>query len=102
MKHKKIQSQNLTENTKLKNILIPAAIFLLALTVRFTFLYQFSSSPTFDTPIVDCQTYHQLAADLAQGKPIDQDMFWQPFLYPFMLSQVYRIFSSNRCRSLSI
>jgi len=66
-------------------------IFLLALAVRLIFLYQHRANPTFELPIVDALTYHQLATDLAGGHGFGEKFFWQSFYYPLFLSGIYRI-----------
>ena len=64
-------------------------VFLLALAVRFLYLWDVSESPTFLTPIVDAGTYDALARSLVQGGGFTEKFFWQPFFYPAFLSVVY-------------
>jgi tetratricopeptide (TPR) repeat protein len=66
-------------------------IFVLALGVRLFCLWEVSHSPTFDTPIIDSGTYHQLASDFATGHSIGPLFFWQAFFYPAFLSSIYTI-----------
>jgi tetratricopeptide (TPR) repeat protein/4-amino-4-deoxy-L-arabinose transferase-like glycosyltransferase len=70
-------------------------IFLLAALVRGLYLYESSRNPTFYAPIVDSQSYDQLARQLAQGKPIAPEFFWQQCLYSFFLSAVYFFCNSS-------
>ncbi len=71
------------------------SLFLIALCLRLLFLYDFSDNPTFTAPVVDAQTYDVLARDLAAGKPLAEELFWQPLFYPLWLSSVYRISDSS-------
>ena len=66
-------------------------LFLLALAVRLVFLGQYRANPTCDLPIVDSLTYHQLAADLADGDGFGRRFFWQSFFYPLFLGGVYAV-----------
>jgi len=81
---------------------IMAGVFLLALAVRGTYLWQSSANPTFRTPVVDAETYHTMACTLLKrmtgdtsfavqrgGDPTHSGFFWQPFFYPFFLSVIY-------------
>ena len=67
-------------------------IFLLALAIRAIFLFQHRANPTFELPIVDALTYHQLAAELAAGNGFGEKFFWQSFFHPLFLGGVYRVF----------
>ena len=67
-------------------------IFLLALAIRAIFLFQHRANPTFELPIVDALTYHQLAADLVAGHGFGDKFFWQSFFHPLFLGGVYRVF----------
>ena len=69
--------------------LLAGVVFLAALVVRGVYLWQSSAFPTFLAPIVDAETYHTIAKDLAQRHRLDESFFWQPFFYPFFLSIVY-------------
>ncbi len=93
-----------TENTNIqradrwfykKSVLISGGIFGLALLVRFGYLYESSSNPTFRIPIVDSFAYDTLARDFASGKGMGSGFFWQPFFYPFFLSWIYRLSGSS-------
>ncbi len=65
-------------------------IFALAVLLRVLFLCDTADAPSFNAPTVDAQTYDRIARALASGQPMDQEMFWQPFFYPFFLAGVYR------------
>lgn len=70
-------------------------VFLLALLVRGIYLYESRDNPTFNTPIVDSQTYDGLARRLAAGQPMTNEFFWQPVFYPLFLSLVYWLSHSS-------
>ncbi len=85
------------ENTKSltkRSLLIACIIFSLALTIRFIYLYESSSNPSFQAPIVDSDSYDETARKFAEGQGLGKSFFWQPFFYPFFLSVVY-LFSGN-------
>jgi tetratricopeptide (TPR) repeat protein len=64
-------------------------IFFLALCIRGFYLYESSANPTFEAPISDAQTYHDLASQLAEGQGMTREFFWQPLFYPLYLAVVY-------------
>ncbi|MBM3287070.1 MAG: tetratricopeptide repeat protein [Candidatus Eisenbacteria bacterium] len=70
---------------------IAALLFLLAVAVRGLFLLEMASSPAFRIPLVDAETYDALARQLALGRHLSRDFFWQPPLYPLLLSLVYLV-----------
>jgi len=70
-------------------------IFVLALTLRLTYLYQSSDNPSFACPTVDSGTYDRMATSIADGKDINYEFFWQPFLYPVFLSAIYSVSNSS-------
>lgn len=65
-----------------------AGIFALALLFRGIYLFQFKSSPFFDTPIIDAHTYLELAQNVLHGFWLQDEAFWQPPLYPYFLALV--------------
>lgn len=68
-------------------------IFVAALTVRLVYLAESRSSPFFDAPIVDAQTYVEQAAQIAGGQLLGPpEPFWQPPLYPYFLGLIARAF----------
>jgi len=78
-----------------KELLICIGIFVLALFVRFLYLYESSANPSFGYPIVDSGNYDSMARSLAMGEGIGEQFFWQPFSYPFFLSTVYLVSNSS-------
>lgn len=68
---------------------VGAGVFVLALGVRLVYLYETSKNPTFNLPIIDSQTYDNLARSLLAGEEMGPKFFWQPFFYPFFLYKLY-------------
>ena len=68
------------------------AVFLLAVAVRGVYLIQLRESPFFLSPVIDALTYHDRAVSLAQGQWHDEEVFWQPPLYPYFLGALYSVF----------
>jgi len=66
-------------------------IFFIALLVRFIFLIDISKSPIFDDPIIDSMTYWKIARYMASYGSIYPEIFWQPIIYPILLSIFYFI-----------
>ncbi|MGD8454428.1 MAG: glycosyltransferase family 39 protein [Phycisphaerae bacterium] len=71
--------------------LMLVAVFGLALLVRVVYLIDSLDNPTFYAPTNDALSYHTFAAGLAQTGTPPPNFFFQPFLYPYLLSQVYRV-----------
>jgi Flp pilus assembly protein TadD len=82
-KHKQKQT------VKQRELPIIIGIFIVALSVRFLFLQQSSSNPTFAVPIVDSESYHFRALDLVAGKGFTDVLFWQPLFYQLYLCLAY-------------
>lgn len=72
-----------------KELLIILIILSVSITVRFVYLLQSSSNPSFTNPTIDSASYDQTARRLVQGDGMNHKFFWQPFFYPFFLSIVY-------------
>ena len=70
---------------------IGAGVFTLAITVRLLHLFETSKNPTFNLPIIDSQTYDDLARSLLAGAEMGPKFFWQPFFYPFFLYKLYSL-----------
>ncbi len=65
-------------------------VMLLALVVRLIYLLELRQSPFFAVPVIDAQTYDQLARGLAAGNWLGAPRpFWQPPLYPYLLGLLY-------------
>ena len=63
----------------------------ICLTLQLIYLVESAKSATFDTPIIDAGEYHAAAVRFAQGKPLIDDAFWQPPLFPLLLGCLYRV-----------
>jgi tetratricopeptide (TPR) repeat protein len=91
------EGQKVTEGAKNRtnrSFWIACIIFSLALAIRFVYLYESSTNPSFLSPIVDSRTYDEMAEAFAKNPVLGSNFFWQPFFYPFFLSMVYS-FSGN-------
>lgn len=78
-----------------KDLEIVIGIFLLAFGLRLLYLYESSDNPSFEMPIVDSAVYDNMARSVAEGKPMSDDFFWQPFFYPVFLSVIYFVSNSS-------
>ncbi|MCJ7778914.1 MAG: tetratricopeptide repeat protein, partial [Sedimentisphaerales bacterium] len=74
---------------------IVVGIFLLAFGVRLVYLLESSANPSFEMPTVDSAIYDNMARSVANGKPMNDNFFWQPFLYPVFLSVIYSVSNSS-------
>lgn len=70
-------------------------IFVVALAVRLIFLVESSKCPTFYHPISDAGTYDRMARQFQVDHKLTDEFFWQPFLYPAILSALYSISGSS-------
>jgi len=66
-----------------------------ALSVRLVFLSEMASNPFFTHPLVDADTYHEMARNLAAGKTVYDGPFFQPPGYPLFLGLIYLIFGPS-------
>jgi len=78
-------------SSRRRNLRLAVVLVLLALLVRLVYTLESSDGPTFSVPVVDALVYHEAAAQFARGEGLDESYFFQPFLYPFLLSTLYRI-----------
>ena len=67
-------------------------LVVIALVVRWVYLYESRDCPSFREPLIDAQTYHDLARRMAEGGGIGEGLFWQSPFYPLFLAAVYKIF----------
>ena len=63
----------------------------LALLPRLGYFLQLRDSPFFLHPVIDAATYHGQALRIVEGRPLADEVFWQPPLYPYMLGLFYRV-----------
>lgn len=66
------------------------AVALFAALVQVLFIFESHRQRAFQVPLVDAAAYHQQALALAGGQPAPPRAFWQPPLYPYALSLLYR------------
>jgi 4-amino-4-deoxy-L-arabinose transferase-like glycosyltransferase len=78
-----------TKSRKKRSFLVACIIFSLALIIRLIYLFEISSNPTFQVPIVDSKTYDETARAFVMGQGLVSNFFWQPFFYQFFLSVMY-------------
>jgi len=84
-----------TTKSQKKQRLIPAAIFLAALIIRLIYLLDSADAPTFNQPIIDSVTYHELAQRLVEQGALRSDLFWQQLFYPLFVALVYVLTDSS-------
>ena len=73
-----------------------AGVFLLALAVRFLYLWEISSSAGFSYPLIDAHRYFSTALSVASGDLVAGRLsYWQPPLYPYLLGLGVAIFGPN-------
>jgi tetratricopeptide (TPR) repeat protein len=77
--------------THMPSVALAVSVFGLAFIVRLVYVLQYRSDPLFDFPVIDSATYDRMAWRHAGGQPLWDDTFWQPPLYPWLLSLLYRL-----------
>ena len=70
-------------------------ILALTLILRLLFLLQVKDHPLFLNPIIDSYAYDQWALEIAKGKVLGSEIFYQDPLYPYFLAVIYKIFGHN-------
>ena len=79
-----------------RSILVQLLILLtVSLVVRLVYLQQISSNPYFHYPIIDAQTYDEMAMRIAAGEEPVPAPFFQPPLYPYFLGLLYALFGRD-------
>ena len=71
------------------------AVFLVALVVRFVYVWQLRDSPSFADPTVDQWFHHEWAKALAAGKTFLEPPFFRAPLYCWFLGGIYRLFGPD-------
>ncbi|MBN2185186.1 MAG: glycosyltransferase family 39 protein [Candidatus Krumholzibacteriota bacterium] len=84
-----------SEHMRNKNLLIGAAIFVLAITVRLIYLYEISKGELFGTPVIDSATYLDIAKNISSTGSLDPRIFWQSFIYPLYLASIISLFDGH-------
>src|SRR5262245_8897277 len=72
-----------------------AAIFVLALAVRLTHVWQIRNAPFFSVLMGDSRAYDEWAQQIALGDWLGHDVFYQAPLYPYFLGTLYAIAGRN-------
>jgi Tfp pilus assembly protein PilF/4-amino-4-deoxy-L-arabinose transferase-like glycosyltransferase len=70
---------------------LAAAIFLVALVVRLTHVWQIRRAPFFTVLMGDARAYDEWAQQIARGDWIGHEVFYQAPLYPYFLGLIYTI-----------
>lgn len=70
----------------------PLLLIAVALLPRLLALLDLTDSPIYLNPVIDSQTYHELAVKIAAGDVIGYSTFWQAPLYPYFLGIIYWLF----------
>ena len=76
---------------KHRNIFIPAAVFIVALTVRLVYCSQIISTPLMHGMAADSGKYEQIALEMLQGVFTNNDILLFNPLYPSFLAAIYRV-----------
>ena len=63
--------------------------------MRLIYLVQIRGNPFYLSPVVDAQTYHERALEIAAGSLALGQPFWQPPLYPYLLGAVYAVLGTD-------
>ncbi len=67
----------------------------LSLAIRFVYLHQIAANPFFNYPIIDAQTYDEMAVSIVAGEEPIPAPFFQPPLYPYFLGLIYALFGRD-------
>ena len=70
-------------------------VAMVAVAARLVYLAQAARSPFFSRPIVDAQTYDEMAVRIAAGEEPIPAPFFQPPLYPYALGLLYALFGRS-------
>jgi tetratricopeptide (TPR) repeat protein len=74
---------------------LPLLLIAIAFLPRLLVLLQLSDSPIFLQPVIDADTYHQRAREIAAGDLSGYRAFWQAPLYPYFLGLIYWLFGAK-------
>jgi len=69
--------------------------FSLALVIRLAYLFEVRDLTFFVSPVIDAQTYLEQARSVAAGRLLEEEAFWQPPLYPYLLGLLTLIFGER-------
>jgi 4-amino-4-deoxy-L-arabinose transferase-like glycosyltransferase len=72
-----------------RRLRLPLLLIGLALLPRLVVLFQLTDSPVFYHPVIDADTYHERAIEIAAGDLAGYTSFWQAPLYSYFLGLLY-------------
>jgi tetratricopeptide (TPR) repeat protein len=78
-----------------RRLRFPLLLIAIALIPRLIALFDLTDSPVFLQPVLDEETYHQTALQIASGDVIGSRAFWQAPLYPYFLGLIYAVVGVN-------
>ena len=77
-------------------LFFPLAVFALAFCIRLLYLFEIRKSPFFSFPLIDAETYFEMAQNIAGGDLLaGHAAYWQPPLYPYLLALGLALFGQN-------
>ena len=76
---------------KHRDIFIPAAVFVVAITVRLIYFSQIISTPLMHGMAADSGKYEQIALQMLQGVFTNNDFLFLNPLYPSFLAAIYSV-----------
>ncbi|MBT3317704.1 hypothetical protein HN388_06940, partial [bacterium] len=71
------------------------SIIIAAIILRLIHWHFYSSTPFFYHPVVDASAFNIWAKSLSIGKVFQNDIFFKPPFYPYLLSWFYRVFGQQ-------
>lgn len=86
--------KHISKNTP-EYILWASLIFVVAMTLRLIFLFEFQAVPIFSHPFMDMAYHHDWATAIARGEEFIKGPFFRAPLYPIFLGAVYFLFGDN-------
>ena len=82
---------NLFTSLKTSRVFPIAIIFLLALAIRMTYLYEIHDNPFFHNLMLDEVSYDKWGQRIAGGEWLGKGVFYQDPLYPYFLGAIYSV-----------
>ena len=67
------------------------AVVIIALTIRLFHLCSLQNDPVADILVLDSQSYASMAKDIAEGRGMPREVFFQAPLYPYFLGLVFKL-----------
>lgn len=72
-----------------------AAVLLIGLGLRLLFFLQYSATPFYRHPLLDCAYYHQMAQNVARGDLVQERAFFLGPLYSYLLGIFYAVLGAH-------